>query len=385
MSKDRIVGIYFLAFSLVLLVSSQSDPFYNWDIVGYIAIVKSYETDDLREIHTFAYGELARAVPAEIFETFVPRDGGYESEQSQDPGGFSEQLHFYRFRPVYLALLFVLYRLGLNVVFASHLISGVSATLGLCLLFVMARKRIENRLLYILPILAVVFGLLDIARLSTPDGIAFLGVVVCGGLFLKDRAALLAVLPLLVMLRTDLILFTLPMLGYLLFWSTHRKLAILVSGSGLCVLFYLMYHSFENPGWAATFYCAFIEKPLYPMSAKLEVNFLQYLTATIKGVKSVANNRAFLVYICVLGSSLHLILTEVKSRGNSSVLQEKATAIIAISLFYIVMHFALYPTFTERFFVGQYVLTTFAFFELLSRNRHQGSELRNVGAGCRLS
>lgn len=141
----------------------------------------------------------------------------------------------------------MLYKAGVPVVLAIRLVSGACAFLAMMLLYKIARERISTRLAFALPPLVMVLGAREIARMPTPDAMAFLAIVTCAWLLVRRHPALLAVLPLLVGVRSDLILFGLLCLVYLAIWNKLPRGWIMVSGVASVVLWIALGRIFITP------------------------------------------------------------------------------------------------------------------------------------------
>lgn len=364
--KGYLAPAYYLAFGLALLVSSQLRPYYNWDLIAYVAAAKRIDTSDPVQIHRFAYEELRRSVPP---GTYTQRVSGneYQAAVSSDPQVLAEQLRFYRFRPIYVWAVYGLYRGGLDIVFASHLVSGIAVVLGVGLLYALGRRRLARPFLYALPILAVALGLLQIARLSTPDALAFLGVVAAAYLFLEMRPGLVVLAPALIAVRTDLILFTLPLLLYLLLRTGgRRRVAVALAIVVAVFLTWYLPVRYGNPGWLTTFYFWFMERSHVLAGASVSPTLDQYLWALVRGIWQAANDGAFVLHIVIAGWTLALIRARGMFEGWDRLLDSRPAALALICIGYVAAHFVLYPEPVARFFVAEYTLTTLVLFAFLS-------------------
>jgi hypothetical protein len=175
MGKRVLLAGYYLAFGLFLIAAALSRPQFNWDIIPYLGATGSFEIQDKQALHASVFDELARFVPASAYQSLVT-GSDYRVAVATDPEAFSQQLPFYQPRVLYIGLLFLLSKLGLNVVMVTYLISAVSVALGLWVLFVAFHRTLSGYLLLLFPVLALGMGVLDLARLSTADGLAFLAI-----------------------------------------------------------------------------------------------------------------------------------------------------------------------------------------------------------------
>ena len=162
---------FFLVMILALRAAVYA-PFHNWGVIGYISSAKSFELYDIKDIHDFTYKTIKNNLPKEKYEALVT--GNYGAVISQDSRAFSEQLPFYQIRPVYNFLIFILHKVGVDIIFATHIISGVSVVLGLFALYFMGYRRLWPPLIPAVSVISIIFGVVELARFSTPDGLAFM-------------------------------------------------------------------------------------------------------------------------------------------------------------------------------------------------------------------
>src|SRR5579885_1267687 len=147
LSLERwITALAFVSLAAYALVLSAVKPFHNWDTIGYIAVAESYEQPDVHALHAFTYAALQRALPPAQFEDLAQGPGAgrwpaYRGTVYTDDTVFAEQLAFYRVRPAYTGLVFALYKLGVDIEFATHFVSGLAAAAGLMLLYAAAMAR----------------------------------------------------------------------------------------------------------------------------------------------------------------------------------------------------------------------------------------------------
>jgi hypothetical protein len=357
--KNILLTGCYLVFSLLGLATSLLRPGLNWDVFGYVAAVRALETSDARDIHTFAYETVRASVPEAEFLAMAPPDGsGYKSTMRHNPAAFAEQLPHYRLRLLYVGPLFLLYKAGVNLVFATYLISGLAVCAGLWVGFMIVRRELSGAWLAALPPLAVAFGALHIARLSSPDGLAFLGVVLACGLFLWGRCELLIVLPALVAVRTELVLFSVPFLLTLLWHARFRRRYVAVSAA-IAVLLYLgLSWHYRYPGWETAFY-TLIEMTPYPLSVPHHVTPGQYMAVLMRGVEEALKDPAFMAYLAGVAAALFVLFERARRGGRwSEALREPAAALVLLCLLYVAVHFVLFPVDFTRFYAPFYLVGT---------------------------
>lgn len=367
------VSVRYTALSLHLVLASCAIvvsvllPSHNWDVIGYIASAKAFEETSSDSLQAFTYSQLRNSLTEEKFEQ-LSNGNVYRYNVYTDATAFAEQLAFYQVRPVYVLLVYVMYKIGINIVFSTHLISGLSVATAILLMYFMLREYISNVLLYSLPVLATVFGVISLARLSTPDGLAFLATMVCAYLYVKAKySILLPICTLVVAIRSDLILFIIPLLFFVLVLKKVTPLATVISAGisiGVVVAIEVL---FSYPGWATVMYHTHVMLLSHPISSVPTLTVQQYLAVLQMGVLDLLNDRTLLlflaieiyaIYLIVLCKSPHTILTKLRS---------SPFAVLAlVSLFFVASHFLAFPSVWERFFTGPCLIGSCSLLSLIT-------------------
>ncbi len=353
-----IIGIYALA-------ASAWKPHQNWDMIMYIAVAMSYEESDVASLHAFTYNTLQHSISDEKYKSLV--QGEYRQAIHLDQSAFKEQLPFYQIRPLYTGLIYLLYKAGVNIAFATHMVSGFAVFGGLILLYLMSASILGYPFAYAVPFFTLIFGAVDIARYSTPDGMAFLAVMLSAYLFVKDRIVLLIVfLPVMVGIRTDLILYVIPLLLVAgLSKSEYRKLATI--SVFVSVLFYFAIEVLSNnPGWSTTFYFTLVQPLTHPLSQPPVLTVNHYLNAVFRGLIRIPLDSTFVLYCLISLIYIEALRSQVKTTSLINALRYPATSLSIVSLFFVLSHFALFPVTWSRFFVGQYLIGAFSLLVMMT-------------------
>ena len=69
-----LAGLPFLIVAALALYLGIQRPFHNWDMIGYIAAVKAFDSSDAGEIHAYTYQSVRKAVPAEKYRELTELD-----------------------------------------------------------------------------------------------------------------------------------------------------------------------------------------------------------------------------------------------------------------------------------------------------------------------
>jgi hypothetical protein len=203
-----------VATATVILIYGIMKPERNWDMVAYVAA--AYHKDGYRgaDLTRETYGEIKKEVSERRFSKLVT--GEYRETVFRDPSSLEQQLPFYSARVVYIELIRVFKHFGLSYTKATYVISAIFASLSVLVLSLIILETAVS--IAILPLVVVLTGYWEIARLSTPDAMAcFFSLLGIYSLIKKGKPVFFvaAILPL---IRTDFIL-----LSGLLMIFTYRK------------------------------------------------------------------------------------------------------------------------------------------------------------------
>ena len=177
----RIGLLLAILLSLIYATYFAQRPYYNWDMVAYVAVALIDAGEPAETVHRKTYDIVAAALPPDRFAELT-QSNAYREAVAADAARFAAQLPFYTVKPVYPAVMSVLYRAGMNPVTASVAVSAAGYA-GICLLLYVWTAR-WLRPLVAVPVAALLSlcpYLTPIAQLSTPDALSVL--VLLAGLF----------------------------------------------------------------------------------------------------------------------------------------------------------------------------------------------------------
>lgn len=160
----------------------------NWDEIAYTGAAISWSVPSAEEVHALTYRYLARATTDKEFSELVngpPADSAYRQAIYHHASDFSRQLRFYYVKPLYIALVWIGWKLGLNPVLAA---AGVSALAAGCLGFIVGCILVgELGAVGVVLFPAVLLGarIVAVGSLATPDALSAL--IAFSGLWLMRR------------------------------------------------------------------------------------------------------------------------------------------------------------------------------------------------------
>lgn len=203
-----------IATAAVILIYGIVKPACNWDMVAYVAA--AFHKDGYRkaDLTRETYGDIKKVVSAKKFSKLIT--GEYRETVFRDPASLEQQLPFYLPRLVYIELIRLFKHVGLSYTKATYVISAIFASLSVLVLGLIILEATVS--VAILPVIVVLTGYWEIARLSTPDAIACFFSLLGIYSLIKKRKLVFFVAAILPVIRTDFIL-----LSGLLMIFTYRQ------------------------------------------------------------------------------------------------------------------------------------------------------------------
>ncbi len=368
-------GLYICCAMLVLWTGIHR-PAYNWDMIPYTASALALETRDIEKIHGYIYSALKNHVGAKSYLDLTDSHK-FHRTMALDARYFSKQLPFYKPRLIYNAMVLALHKLDINIFLATHLISAAFASASMLLLLILAKENLDFISALILPAFAGAFGIFDLAALSTPDAIALFVVLLTVVFTLKGNVWVLVLLPISVLIRTDLIIWCGILILYL-FWVKQFSARSLLISAGLTVCTYVLINLWAgNYGWQTLFYFTFIDGEHAYDPSLLTSHFTptQYLWQVYAGLKKALFDKEFLFFTAIA------ILVLNRFWKVSGFMRFRNAIDIRLMLFgplpvlYIATHFLLYPVTWNRFFIAFYLIVVIGFLWMLSDKEKRNEAL----------
>ncbi len=361
--KDSLFVHFFMWLAVVVLFFvAIKKPIQTWDILGYVAVVESQNTAQKDNVHNTVYSELKKYANDEEFNSLA-NSSDYRKTMYQDADAFNQQIPFYKMRIIFIALISLVSAFGINVFLASHLVVAASATLGLMAFYYAYRKLIHPAFWLIVPLLFIVLEGLGIARLVTADPLAFLWIGLISYAFIhKKWLFLFGLLASSVLVRTDLLLFVLIMITYLILFKPALRV-----GSGVTLIvsigaYWFANHYADNYGWSTVFYYAIVSdmSATHPLEySSIVITPMQYLTEILSNLGGFIDEPPLLLFsaLVLFQCIIVLILRDVKTKQFLTELSRHKPLVLTImSVLYVAAHYLLFPLLENRFFVAEYMI-----------------------------
>ena len=358
-----------------LFVIAIFKPIQTWDILGYAGAVKSLEVSDKAAIHQSVYREIKSYATEEELDDLL-NGSNYRSTMHQDVDAFNQQIPFYKIRILFIALILLLTKLGINVFFASHIVVALAGTGGLLAFYYAYRKLILPAFWVIVPMFFIVLSGLESSRMSTADPLAFLWVGLICYTFIHEKWLLFfSLLVSSVLVRTDLLVLVAIFATYLMIFKPALRIA---SGFGLLSsigVYLLISHYSENYGWSTVFHYALISdmQATHPLEySSLGVSFSQYFSEVISNVGGFIDEPPLLLFLALVlfqfilffGPQEKLIF---KKGLVAKIAENTPLTLTVIGVLYVIAHYFLFPLLENRFFVAEYMIALLSLLALVSR------------------
>jgi len=365
--NEKVLIGYYLLFTVAIVLIGAIKPALNWDMLAYVASAKHFEINSPAELHSFVFTNLKDYVNPDKYLSLTDGGSQYRVDMATNPELFYQQLPFYEIRPIYTISILLISKLGLNIFTATYVVSLISVVLGIFLLFFALKDKVYKNLLYILPFFLIFFGILHIARLSTPDAMVFLSLSIFIYLFTKGKTLLLLfIIPIFVLVRTDMIIFNFLVLSAIFFLYKDYKIKSLISLMATITLYLFINNFFHNYGWSTIFSVTLVKGISNPADVNLTVSSADYAYAFARGISTaLLADRTFMGFFSII--LLSLLLMKVFIKSLILIINKEILVYLIIPILYIFIHFILFPVIWDRFFVGFYTMTIVGLLLLLSK------------------
>ena len=354
--------VFITAFlTLLVYCLGALTPLHNWDMIGYVAsafhLDGYYDLDLLRR----TYEDVRSEVSEKTFLTLTTNNY-YRETVYQDFHSLSQQIPFYLPRYIFIQLMRLLVDFNISYSQSSYLISAFFSSASVSLAALICKKLRVS--LYFLPFVIVFSGLINLARLSSPDGMAcFFSLLVLYLLLSRDKFFIWIIAAFLPLIRTDFILLSFLLVCYS--FISRNTLLGLVSGV-IAIYFYGAVNSASgNYGWLTIINFTLIETNPYPAQMDISYYWLDYVKPFVLVIWNAANHVHGLVYFISFTFWFF-------SKNNLYPRDEVVDNVLIISACYVLLHIILFPAYMDRFFTSFVIYFLIYIFSKIRRNQRFG-------------
>ena len=348
-----------LLFTIFFNISSAGTDFFDWDIVPYIGVVFTVTEDSTEAAHAKTYAEIKKGVSPSKYK-FLIGEGtvrtDYLADVARDPESFSQQLPFYSVKPLYPLLIYLLNRLGINVVTASLLISQIAYLLigGLLMYWLKQYYSIITACVLTMFLVSMPF-VLTLATFSGPDALSAFIVLLAFFLFTETaytKSAFVVLLMSITARPDNLILIGLLVVYDFIFHTERRPLAIGTLVAGLGIYFFQAGLS-GNYGWKILFYHSFINLLSYPLSDPGSLTVSDYLNVLAE--RSRPADMVKTSYSLILFVVLNVIALQWQYKEPFT--ETRKFQVLLAGLLFSLVHWLIFPGQKERYLAVFFLFT----------------------------
>jgi hypothetical protein len=339
-SPARTREIVLTAFTaLFVLAFGLMRPYYNWDMVGYVAAALSADGYQGAELSAATYDSLRNNVPERTFDQMI--EGEYRDTVYRDPSSLAQQLPFYKIRVIYVALIRTSHAIGFSYPKSTYVVSAVFSALSVVLLSILSIE--IGAPVISIPLVVAFSGFIDIARLSTPDAVATLFSLLTLNLLIRRSLLAFVVAMLLPLVRTEFLLLSLLVFVHgFVFGQARYVIAPMIIA---CMLYWLVVRINGAYGWLTLFNTSLIHRTPYPATLVPSHAIGDYLRPYAITLYKFTTHPHFVIY------SLAAIF--LLKRGIGTVLADwyLVSASFLVPMAFVAAHLLLFPESDHRYFV----------------------------------
>lgn len=358
MRKKLIFFVYILFASGIAILSVMKAD-YNWDVLPYAGCVIAIETSDANEIHRKTYEIFKESVDSKTYLQLTT-GSNYRETLANNADSFNQNLPFYKVKPLYILLMYALYKSGINLFTAPIIISAVFYFFMSILVFIWISKFTENQIHTFLfsALLSFAPFMISFSSSATPDLLSsFLIVLAMFRLLTKKNIYwFLLFMILSILVRPDNIFIFAILTGVLTAidgFSRYRKM--LYAGIAIGVLTEIIVNVWSGNYAYSILFQHLVERSTNPAEMHTTITPGLYL----KGLSA----WVFIFKYSVVSIQFLILFIALFIRYRNAVDPRKDLeflVLIALGIS-IILHYLLFPLMDDRFFIAQYVIIDILF------------------------
>ena len=359
--KKYLFYFIYLIFLLPAVIFAYRKPDYNWDMLGYIGTIVALQNKNVDSIHAITYQTVKNDIPKERYDQLIDSSHPYRKKMAASPEAFYSELPIYFSKPLYIASVWLFYKLGFSPGLSTVLPSIFSYLIIGFILFYWVKKYLNGVFSFTISLLIMYFAfMIQLARGSSPDLFSALALFMAM-FFIFERPSVFGLtvfLVLSVFIRLDNIITSVFIFSLLAF--THKgqiKISIrqyLLLLSSLAVFYFMITGFVSRYGWNSFYFSHFfktnlLQHPEYSISVK---GYLRYM------------------YSAIIAGVLYSHVTIFLFLMGLIIYKQRVFKIRAISfddefcfmiLFIMITRFLLFPQISDRFYVVFYLIIIILF------------------------
>lgn len=352
-----------LILALFILIKGVTQPYHNWDMIGYTASLYHLDGHRGKELSDQVFTDIHSEVSEEVFEALTTGNS-YSQTVYLESKSLEQQVPFYQIRPLYLALVKLFSYASGSYSKATYYVSALFAASIVIVLYQLLVTLGLNPL-WVFPIVHIA-KLDKLARLSTPDALGAFVLLFCSYLLIRNRektstssiAAAFFFIAVLPFFRTDYVIFSVILsLALSLF---YRKSLLLIAGAVAVFIYFSINALVGNYGYFTIFNFTLIELSPYPQSMYLHSDIATYLDVYVKGVKKLISQKtpylAIFLIVCLYfkHSDIYRDIIKLKNFKKASVTELEILCLTFVGFY--MAHFMLFPAAFSRSYTAVLII-----------------------------
>jgi hypothetical protein len=356
-SSHILTAIALLVAALQIYGSRVSDEYrYNWDMLPYIGSALAMGDLPKELVHKETYRIAKDAVPSEIFGYLTNRP--YPKANFESADVFTAQMPYFSVKRLYPAMIWGLWKAGVNPVDATGYISAVAYFMFGLVVFLWLRSAISGWLAAAVA-LATSPILLPVAYFPTPDALAAALILAMLYTIAERKWRIgIAIGTVAVLARPDAILAVVALSGYLVWRGKDIRPAVVCAFCGALAF------GFATKGgypWSTLIYHSFIEHQLEPAAFASPLTTPDYVSLYVREFARTWDlNIPFFIFIGI--GSLGAIMRAQRAGWNDTY-----TLLFGVCLACIVGHWTIFPAGLSRHLAPYYAAILVLLFVSLAK------------------
>ena len=350
-----LVYLSFLICLLPIAYFTYKHPAYNFDMLGYMAlVVRMDQTKDLGKVHTITYENARRIVPAEEYKKLTETPV-FRKKFATDPLQFQKILPIYSVKPLYIGMCWLFYKAGFSLPAATVMPSILAYIIIGLFLFSWLKKYLQAAVAFFSGLL-IMFSVFTVAIAghSTPDCLSALFLFV-SVYFILERQNLIFMLLfflLSIFTRADNVITCFFILSFLTFsprWNMIKRSRYFLMLLILAIAYVCAILPVTQFGWNIFYYSQYSRHIDFSRDYNEPMTIASYLSLVFSKLVTalVSTQFTFFMFLCLL------IL------GSPFVSFRKFTfdqSFLLVLLSVIFFRFLLLPDLSDRFYFGFYLI-----------------------------
>lgn len=350
-----LIYLIFLLCLLPVAIFIYKHPAYNWDMLGYMAlVVRMDQTQNTDEIHSITYDNARQLVPAEHYEKLTNYPP-FRKKFATDPDQFKKLLPIYAVKPLYVWMAWVFYKMGFSLPKATVMPSIISfLIIGLFLLYWLT-KYLRRGFAFLAGLL-IMFSVFTIAvaGLSTPDCLSALFLFLSAYFIFENRnlALMLLFFLLAIFTRVDNIITCFFIISFLTFSEKWRRISkkqyFLMLGI-LAIAYISITLPVRQFGWSMSYYAQYARQIDFSRDFDQPISISSWLSLVWSKLVTALVSTHFTFF-------MFLSLLIVSNTGMSFRKFSFDQSFLVLLVFVIFFRFLLLPDLSDRFYFGFYLI-----------------------------